>query len=424
MTFVPSQPPRLLLALALVVVCTAAVRAQEQPDALSFEQARGLLENNRDLQLARRAEAVARADAISASARPNPSLTFSTAALSPRGLGTGGPLEKQVDAIAQLTQLVERGGKRGLRMEAARLAVDAVRSDSAELRRQLVLSLAGAYWDLRLGQERTLIAAENVALLERTVRAAELRLKAGDISPTDLARIRVDLLRAENDRRQAEADRDRARLGLAFLLAAEARAPSLRAADPLPDAGEEPAAPPSAVEARADVRAAVLRTQAAEKARDLARALRTRDVTVAAQYERYPSQISNNTLGFGVSVPLFLFYNYDGEIARAENLLTASQQVLERVRAAAVTEIARAASDLAAARDRVRRYDAGLLRDAQRAADAAEFAYRNGALGVIDLLDARRVLVATRVDAAGARAELARARIAFREAASPAGEAP
>lgn len=172
------------------------------------------------------------------------------------------------------------------------------------------------------------------------------------------------------------------------------------------------------------MRAAVLRTQAAEKARDLARALRTRDVTVAAQYERYPSQISNNTLGFGVSVPLFLFYNYDGEIARAENLLTASQQVLERVRAAAVTEIARAASDLAAARDRVRRYDAGLLRDAQRAADAAEFAYRNGALGVIDLLDARRVLVATRVDAAGARAELARARIAFREAASPAGEAP
>lgn len=420
--------PAARVAVALIAVAASVGRAsaQERVEALGFEQARLMLaEQNRDLQLARRAVDIARADALSASARPNPNLAFSTAAINPRGLGSGGPLEKQVDAIAQLSQLIERGGKRDLRMEAARLAVDAVRTDAAELRRQLVLSLATAYWDLRLGQERALIAAENVALLERTVGAAELRLKAGDISPTDLARIRVDLLRASNDRRQAEADRDRARLSLAFLLSAESRAAGLQASDPLPDgSGEEPVVPPGAVEARADVRAALLRVQAAEKARDLARALRTRDVTVAAQYERYPSQISNNTLGFGVSVPLFLFYNYDGEIARAENSLTASQQLLERVRAAALTEIARAASDLSAARDRVRRYDAGLLRDAQRAADAAEFAYRNGALGVIDLLDARRVLVATRVDAALARAELARARVAFREATAPAGEQP
>lgn len=380
---------------------------------------------NRDLLLARRAVDLARADALSASARPNPNLAFSTAAINPRGLGTGGPLEKQVDAIAQLSQLIERGGKRDLRMETARLAADAARADVAQVRRQLVLALAAAYWDLRLAQERVLIAGENVALLERTVRAAELRLKAGDISPTDLARIRVDQMRAENDRRQAEADRDRARLGVAFLLGAESKAAQLLASDPLPGAGDaESGVPPGAVEGRADVRAAALRVQAADKARDLARALRTRDVVVAAQYERYPSQISNNTFGFGVSVPLFLFYGYEGEIARAEGSLTVAREFLDRTRAAALTEINRAASDLSAARDRVRRYDAGLLRDAQRAADAAEFAYRNGALGVIDLLDARRVLTATRVDAATARAELARAQVTFREATSVAREEP
>lgn len=424
------KPPRSRLPIVagvyvLLVFCAGSACAQERAEALGFEQARLVLQqNNRDLQLARRSVEVARADALSASARPNPALAFSSAAINPRGLGSGGPLEKQVDAIAQISQLVERGGKRDLRMQAAQFGVDAVRADAAEQRRQLVLALSASYWDLCLSQERVLIASENVALLERTVRAAELRLKTGDISPTDLARIRVDLLRAENDRRQAEADRDRARLGLAFLLGVESRAGVLVASDPLPGGAEEqPAAPPGGVEARADVRAAALRVQAAEKARDLARALRTRDVTVAAQYEHYPSQISNNTLGFGVSVPLFLFYGYEGEIARAEGLLTAARQLLERARAAALTEIARTASDLSAARDRVRRYDAGLLRDAQRAADAAEFAYRNGALGVIDLLDARRILVATRVDAAAARAELARASVAFREAIAP-GEEP
>ena len=43
-------------------------------------------------------------------------------------------------------------------------------------------------------------------------------------------------------------------------------------------------------------------------------------------------------------------------------------------------------SDLAAARDRVQRFDTALLRAATGADDAAEFAYRNGAPGTIDML--------------------------------------
>lgn len=175
----------------------------------------------------------------------------------------------------------------------------------------------------------------------------------------------------------------------------------------------------AAVEARADVRAAALRVQAAEKARDLARALRSRDVTLAAQYESFPGQPANNTIGFGVSVPLFLNYNYEGEIRRGEVNLQAAYDALERTRALAVADVNRAWSDLASARERVQRYDAGLLKEAQRAADAAEFAYRNGALGVIDLLDARRIHAATRNDAAAARADLARALIAWQAATAP-----
>ena len=64
----------------------------------------------------------------------------------------------------------------------------------------------------------------------------------------------------------------------------------------------------------------------------------------------------------------------------------------------------------------MQRFDTALLREATRAADAAEFAYRNGALGVIDLLDARRVLYATRTEAVAAHAELARALWAWRAA--------
>ena len=44
-----------------------------------------------------------------------------------------------------------------------------------------------------------------------------------------------------------------------------------------------------------------------------------------------------------------------------------------------------------------------------QASDAAEFAYTRGAIGVMDLLDARRQLYATRLEAVNALADYARA---------------
>lgn len=414
----------LLASLACAAVLPSAVPAcaAEVPESargLSFSEAFALLQvRNRDVQLAQRGVEAAQADTLSARARPNPNLSINALSIHPRiGAGPGTDSNNSVDAIVQLSQTFERGSKRELRGETTRFAFEAARGDLADALRQGSVLLAGAYYDLLLAQERVRITEDTAALLAKTVAAAELRLKAGDIAPSDLSRIRVDQLRAENERRSAAADRDRARLALAYVIGLDAEAPYLFATDAWPAAGEVARMnAQAAVEARADVRAAALRVQAAEKARDLARALRSRDVTLAAQYESFPGQPANNTIGFGVSVPLFLNYNYEGEIRRGEVNLQAAYDVLERTRALAVADVNRAWSDLASARERVQRYDAGLLKEAQRAADAAEFAYRNGALGVIDLLDARRIHAATRNDAAAARADLARALIAWQAA--------
>lgn len=398
----------------------AAAEAPAVGPALGFDEAFVLLQaRNRDLLQARRSIEFAQADAVSARARPNSTLTLTTAAIDPRFRNRADQQNRNIDAIAQVSQLIERGNKRELRSEATQFAVDATRGDYADTLRQLTVALAGSYYDLLLAQDRVRIADETSVLFARTLAATELRLKAGDIAPSDLSRIRVDQLRADNDRRQAVADRERARIALAYLIGLDADAGGLVAADPWPvaDAAERGDVP-TVIEGRADVRAALLRVQAAEKARDLARALRTRDVTVSVQYEHFPSQVQNNTVGLGVSVPLFTGYQFEGEIRRGEVGVQAASEALERTRALARAEIDRAWSDLASARERVQRYDGGLLREAQRAAEAAEFAYRNGALGVVDLLDARRIFTATRNDAAGARADLARALVAWRAAGS------
>lgn len=386
--------------------------------ALTLSAAETLLTSqNHDLAVSRRALAGAQADRLTAAHRPNPALSLSTLSINPRSIGAGPLWEKSMDTALQISQPIERGGKRELRSAVADHNVLAASFELDEIQRQQKLLLRQAYFDLRLAQERVSISRETVMAFRRTLDAANVRLKSGDIASADVSRISVDALRSENDLRQNSADLERGRVALAYLIGLETRAAAVEAIDswpalvPIPDIfGNE------VLDIRPDVRAAFERANAARNSAQLAAAQRSRDVTVFAQFERFPGQVQNNTIGFGVSVPLFLNYSYEGEIRRAESDRYAAQDNLERVRALARAEIARARTDLGSAHDRVDRFEGQLLASARKAAEASEFAYKRGALGVMDLLDARRSLNAAQLDAAAAHADYAKAWAAWRAA--------
>jgi cobalt-zinc-cadmium efflux system outer membrane protein len=389
-------------------------------EQLTLREAEKLaIQHNREIRLARRAVEGAEAEVVIAGARPNPALSINMTQISPStGIGSGSLRDKRVDTVIGLSQLVERGNKRELRLEAAEHALAAVRSERADVERQQRVSLHAAYYDLVLAQEKLRISQETAELYEKTLDAAERRLKAGDISATELARIRVDALRAQNDARAALAERERAQVALAYLIGVERDAVRIYAADGWPGPEQAPSEYPleRALEARADVRAAQARVLAAEKGRELARALRTRDVTVGIQYERFPGDLSNNSYGFTVSIPLFANYFYEGEIRRAEVELSTARDNLERVRALAISEISKSRADVQSALDRVRRFREVLLAAAQKAATGAEFAYARGAIGVMDLLDARRQLYTARLEYAAVQADYAKALAVWRAA--------
>lgn len=407
----------------LVVVAASFPRASANDDdhaaiSLTLSAAETLLATqNHDLIASRRALEGARADRLTAGQRPNPSLSVSTLSIDPRHIGPGSPWEKSVDTAVQISQSLERGGKRDLRSAAADHNVLAANSDLDEVRRQQVLLLRQVYFDLHLAQERIVISRETVSAFRRTLDAANVRLKSGDIAAADVSRISVDALRTENDLRQNTADLERTRVALGLLIGMESRASGIEAIDSWPELAPMPEIPANeTLDLRPDVRAANEHANAARKNAQLAVAQRSRDVTVFAQFERFPGQQQNNSIGFGVSVPLFLNYSFEGEIRRAESDRYAAQDNVERVRALARAEIARAWSDLASARDRVDRFEGQLLASARKAADASEFAYKRGALGVMDLLDARRSLNATQLDAAAAHADYAKALAAWHAA--------
>jgi outer membrane protein, heavy metal efflux system len=376
-------------------------------------------DRNREIQFGQRQVEGAQADRLSAAARPNPSLSINSNPLNPRqGLGSGDLRDKQIDTVIGVQQLFERGGKRELRMEAADHKILASRGDYADIQRQQKVALYGAYYDLVAAQEKQRIATETAGLFQKTIDAVERRFKAGDISASDVARIRVDALRAQNDARTAQAERQKAQTALAYIIGVERDAARINASDNWPETGTAADALEieKALAGRADVQAAQARLAAADKNRELARALRTRDVTGSVQFEHFPGDFTNNTVGIGISIPLFLGYNFEGEIRHAEVELQTARDSYERVRALAVGEIDSRRAELDAARERAQRFRESLLIEAQKAADAAEYAYSRGAIGVMDLLDSRRQLYATRLEASSTQADYAKSLAAWQAA--------
>jgi cobalt-zinc-cadmium efflux system outer membrane protein len=381
-------------------------------ERLTLPQARSLMvERNRELQLARHAVAGAEAEITIAGAPPNPTLSISNSRLGNASGPDTPPFAKRIDTVVGVTQLFERGRKRELRTEASQYAYAAVRNDQFDVERQQRVAVDQAYYDLLLAQEKQLIAEESAGLFDKTIQAAERRVQVGDLSRVDLARLSVDALRARNEVENARLEQSKAQIALAYLIGLEREARRIRAAESWPVIAPAPgmAEIEQLIERRPDVQAAQARIRQADKNRDLAQALRTRDVTAGVQYEHMPTDVVRNSVGFNVSVPLFTRYYYQGEIRRAESDYLAAQTALERVRAAAISQISVSAAALESAAARVRRFQESLLAAAGRAADGAEFAYTRGAIGVMDLLDARRQLHAARLEYASALADYARA---------------
>jgi len=394
------------------------------PQKLSLAQSYQIAEQrNYDLRLSAVAVDNANAAAGIASQAPNPTLTVQTFGINPRtGIGAGSLRNKTVDTTIRADQLIERGDKRALRMESAEHFQHAARKDLEETRRQMRIGVAQAYYDVMAAEKKFTIAQDNAALYDISVAAAQKRQKAGDIAGADVARLQVDAGRARNDAAQAESDIARTRQALALLLGLTSQAAQIRLADDWPEIRFDTLAMPEfLIDRRADVAAAQSRLAATLSARKLALASRTRDVLVGLQYEHYPASAANlqgsgNSFGVSVQIPLFVRHQFEGEIRAAEAAVDAARANLDKTRELARAELMGSWEGARLAYGRIKRYDDSLLAAAKKSADAAEFAFSHGALGVMDVLDARRTYRAIQIDALTARADFAKSLVAWQAA--------
>ena len=158
--------------------------------------------------------------------------------------------------------------------------------------------------------------------------------------------------------------------------------------------------------------------QATEKGIELARSQQVRDVSVGVQLERSPDNLGRVVYGVGVSFPLFTGYDYRGEIRRAHVDRDSAGDELERLRANADAELAQAAYEAERLSERARSLREEALPAARRANAAVQLAFTHGAASALDVIDARRSLLAIETDTTNALADAAKARAAWAAAAN------
>ena len=398
--------------LLTLLACVAAGAGHAQTSApLGLAQVLAAARDNGLVAQARSSVDAARADILAADHAPLPLLSAKAAAIDlQNGIGAGNLLrDKRIDKSIGLDWTWERGGKRALRTLAAERSAEAAAADLDDTRLQQQLAALGAFVDLLAAQHRITELDSIAGSAAQLAATAQRRVKAGDLAAQDANRSEIEARRVRLDRDLAELDRARAALALASLIGPLAP-PDLRvAADwplaPLPDTAADIG---RLVDQRSDVRAAEARLQAAIAARDAALALKRSDITWGTSVDHFPGS-STRQVELRLQMPLQWGYNQQGEIGRAQALLAQAQGAAERTRMLAANELQRLQRETLALAARAQAHADDIVPRARRATEQAELAYARGALPLTDLLDARRTLRSTLLDALAARADQAKA---------------
>ncbi len=432
-----SQPPTRELS-------PASPLALAQAAPISLAQALRAARNNVDVALARSAAAAAQADVLAADHAPFPTLSAKLGSIDlQNGIGAGNLLaDKRIDKGIGVDWTYERGNKRALRTQAAQRGASAAEADLEDVQLQQLLAASNAFFDLSAAQERVIQVEAIAAGTAQIAMTAARRVSAGDLARQDALRLEIESERAKGEVLTAKLERGRASLALFALLgaAAAADAGSGAAAVPsvargqtlqtqanwpalaIPDALQGLAANDSSlqawVDARPDVRAATERVEAARAAQASASALKKADVTWGLSFDHFPGT-STRQLELRLQMPLQFGYQFQGETGRAQALLTAAQDALDKARRVAALDLQGLMAQLQSGALRSRSYEQDILPRAAQVAAQAEFAYTRGALNLADLLDARRTLRTTGLEALAARADHAKAATTWRLRTQP-----
>ena len=351
---------------------------------------------------------IAEARRLQAGLLPNPNVDVEVEDFAGSGALSG---FDSAETTLAFSQLLELGGKRDRRVQAAEGQWTVAALDFEAQRLAVLTDTASRFVRVLELQQRGEFAIRAQALAEENRRVIDRRVQAGDVSPIDeiKARLESESARIAADRLSRELDAARRELSAMW----DATEPGFEIAVgslddlmpvPLLDALTE------LVEQHPEVQRWIAETERRSSVVDLERAQAVPDVTAGAGI-RYVEETDDVGLVASFSVPLTIFDRNQGGILAAR--LRAAQAIDEgrASRRDLATRLVRAHARLTAAYHEAKAIDAALLPAANAAYDATRRAYDEGKLPYLDVLDAQRTLFDTETQRLEALAEYHAAKV-------------
>lgn len=306
------------------------------------------------------------------------------------------------EVVQQLTtirigQLIELGGKRAARVNAASLNEQLATIDYESRRVEIIARVANVFTEVIAGQERVKLAEETRRLAQQVVDTVVLRVKAGKVPPIEETRAKVGLSAARIEFEQAQRDLISARKRLALLW--DSAMPQFGQAL----GGLEISIVPPDFQ--------LLQERVMENPLAL-RALKNIEHRKALLEVEQTRRIPNLTLNAGavhhailggttavasVMIPLPLFDRNQGNIKEAHQRVSKAEDEQAAMTLRLKTELAQSYEAMSAAWNEI-----GILRDeilpgARSAFDVTRRGYELGKFGLLEMLDAQRILFQNQV---------------------------
>jgi len=306
------------------------------------------------------------------------------------------------EVVQQLTtiriyQLIELGGKRAARTNAALIGEELAGRDYEAKRIEIIARVASVFIEVLAAQERLRLAEETQRVAQSVVTTVSGRVQGGKVAPIEETRVKIGLSTARIEQEQAQRDLIGARKRLALLWnsvtphfnKALGDLDSVVVPPDLHTLEERVLANPLALRAIKNVehRQALLEVEQT-------RAIPNLTVSAGAVHH---AQLGGTTAVASVAIPLPLFDRNQGSIKEAYQRIDKAVDEQAATELRLKTELAQAYEMLLASWNEITILRDEIIPGAKSAFSVMRRGYELGKFGLLELLDSQRVLFQNQV---------------------------
>ncbi len=305
-----------------------------------------------------------------------------------------------------LSQPLEWPGMRAARQEAAKAGAGSAQAGFALTQVNVKARVKQIFYELLLAQTIADLASRLLMTVTDFEGAVKRRVEAGEAPPFEEVKVKVELLQAQKQMEQTQGKVRITKVALDQLTAGNLGEGFAIQGDfeTTNNALDESHLIEAAFEHHPEIKKFQQLIDVAHAQYDQERQARVPNVTISGSYQRDAGR--EGFVG-GLSIPLPLWDQRQGDMAKALGIRRQSEAHLEQAKISLKRGITEHVQISRTASTQINTFEQGLLKQAKEAVRIARTSFKFGEAGLLDVLDAQRVLWQTFEGYAHARFELA-----------------